>query len=744
MAQEVSPAQDAISELSALPQWVLWRRLPPLAGQTKPRKVPFAAATLEPTSVTDPNGWSDALTVMDAYDPARDGGVGFVFTLHDPYVGIDLDGCRNAETGAIEEWALAVVKQIDSYTEISPSGTGVHILARGKLPPVGRHRGRVEIYEDARFFTVTTQHLDGTPTAIMDRREEICAFHAATFPAHESKPAPALEPLRLDDRDLLDRMFASANGAKFVRLWSGDTSDFGDDDSSADLSLCDGLAWWTNSNPAQMDRLFRTSGLMRPKWNERRGALTYGERTIRVAIEGATGGYSGRKAAPLPAIAAISLNGDTPLSAMQILGPTVNPRWPDPPDERVYHGIAGEFVRLIDPHTEADPMAILMQFLVSYGNAIGRSAHFVAEADRHYANLYTCLVGETAKGRKGSSLGQVRRVMAAVVPEWADFRIQEGQSSGEGLIWAVRDPIHKKVAVTNKGKATGEYRDEMVDEGVADKRLLAAESEFASLLRVLEREGNTLSAVLRQAWDSGTLRALTKNSQAKATGAHISEIGHITADELHRYLMRTEVANGLGNRFLWLCVRRSKVLPDGGNIGTVDFGQFCRDLATAIDFGSTRGEMARDGPARNLWHQVYPDLSEGKPGMAGALTARAEAQVMRLAMVYALLDLSPVIAEPHLSAALALWRYCDASVRAVFGDAVGDPIADTILAALREAPEGMNRTQVYKLFHGNRDGEQLGRALTLLEAKGMIETIRHATGGRPTEVVRLRSGTEKV
>lgn len=427
-----------------------------------------------------------------------------------------------------------------------------------------------------------------------------------------------------------------------------------------------------------------------------------------------------------------------PLSGTEILGPSIaSKRWPDPPEALVYHGLAGEFVRLIDPHTEADPMALLVQFLVAYGNVIGRSAYFVAEADRHYTNLYACLIGETAKGRKGSSLGQVKRVMAAVAPRWVDERIQEGQSSGEGLIWAVRDPITKHVPVLEKGRPTGEYRDETTDDGISDKRLLAAESEFASLLRVLEREGNTLSAVLRQAWDSGTLRALTKNSQAKATGAHISEIGHITADELHRYLLRTEVANGLGNRYLWICVRRSKVLPSGGHIESVDFGALCRELNQALLFGAAMTEMARDDAAEALWVEVYEALSEGKPGMTGSLLARAEAQVMRLAMVYALLDLSPVIGLVHLDAALAVWRYCEASVRAVFGETIGDPIADTILTALGDAPEGLSRTLISKLFARHRDQEQLTRALAVLQGRGLIESEYEQTSGRPIEIIRL-------
>ena len=211
------------------------------------------------------------------------------------------------------------------------------------------------------------------------------------------------------------------------------------------------------------------------------------------------------------------------------------------------------------------------------------------------------------------------------------------------------------------------------------------EPEFANVLRVLERQGNRLSSVIRDAWDGRTLRTLTRTTSAKATGAHISIVGHITADELRRYLDRTEIANGFGNRFLWVCVRRSKSLPEGGRMHTVDVGPLVAELREAVRFAGTVGRVEREPSARELWHDVYDELSEGLPGLVGALTGRAEAQVMRIAHVYALLDQSAEITHEHLEAALEVWHYCLDSVRHVFGSSLGDPIADTILDALRKA-----------------------------------------------------------
>src|SRR5215831_8961830 len=195
-----------------------------------------------------------------------------------------------------------------------------------------------------------------------------------------------------------------------------------------------------------------------------------------------------------------------------------------------------------------------------------------------------------------------------------------------------------------------------------DKRLMVIESEFAGELRILRRDGNTLSPTIRDAWDSGNLNNMSKNQPAQATGAHISIIGHVTLEELRRYLDRTEMGNGFANRHLFACVKRSKCLPEGGSIDEVDFAPMRRKLQAAIDFARKQKRLSWDAEARKRWHAVYPDLSAARPGLLGAVIARAEAQVVRLATIYALLDCSAQIRTEHLEAALALWKFCQDSV----------------------------------------------------------------------------------
>jgi hypothetical protein len=395
------------------------------------------------------------------------------------------------------------------------------------------------------------------------------------------------------------------------------------------------------------------------------------------------------------------------------------PEMPPQLAEAAYYGLVGELVRLIEPHTEADPVALLAQFLTAFGNVIGRGAFFRVEADTHYLKLFTVLVGQTSKARKGIAWGHIRNIFLSTDSTWIE-RVMSGLSSGEGLIWQVRDAIIK--------------RDAVIEPGVEDKRLLATESEFASVLRHIGREGNILSVVIRQAWDTGDLRTLTKNNPAVSTGAHISIIGHITKDELQRYLDRTEAGNGFGNRFLWLFVERSKCLPEGGNLRQADLDPLIQRLQAVINFSKRAGEVKRDEQARKIWAEVYPQLSEGKPGLVGALTSRGEAQVMRLAGLYAMLDQSRLIKPEHLRAALALWDYAEASVGYIFGNATGDPISDQILAALKNSPKGLTRTEISNLFGRNIRADRIQKALTSLQIHSLAFPETQETDGRKAEI----------
>jgi hypothetical protein len=260
------------------------------------------------------------------------------------------------------------------------------------------------------------------------------------------------------------------------------------------------------------------------------------------------------------------------------------------------------------------------------------------------------------------------------------------------------------------------------------------ESELASALKAGKRESNTLSPVIRDAWDSSDLRTMTKNSPAKATGAHISIIGHITLAELRKTLGETDCLNGFGNRFLWVCAKRSKLLPDGGDLAPADFQRLAKRLALRFDEVAGVREMRRTPAAKALWHATYPRLTGDRPGLFGSITSRAEAQVLRLSIIYALLDGVATIGEPHLRAALAVWRYCEDSARFIFGDRLDDPLAEAIRDALHEAGEtGLTRREIGEFLSGHATKPQLDAALASLSKLGLAHCATEPTGGRPAE-----------
>jgi Protein of unknown function (DUF3987) len=398
-------------------------------------------------------------------------------------------------------------------------------------------------------------------------------------------------------------------------------------------------------------------------------------------------------------------------------------RWPVLGDD-AYHGLPGRIVRAIEPHTEADPVAVLISLLSAFGNACGRGAFFRVNADRHHPKINAVLVGETSKSRKGMSWGFVRDLMHAVDPYWVEERVENGLSSGEGLIYQVRD---KRKGVNKEGDTV------VVDAGAEDKRLFVLEGEFAGVLKVATREGNTLSAIIRTAWDSGKLSTLTKNSPMKATDSHVSIVGHVTATELVRLLSDSDAHNGFANRFLWVCVKRSKMLPFGGQWESQNVAGAVSLLGEVLRFAKAAGEMRWGESAKPLWMERYPSLSEGAPGLLGAVTGRAEAQVVRLACVYALMDSSVTIELEHLKAALAVWDYAGASARYIFGDRTGDAVADRIEEMLTGAPEGLTRAQIRDAFGRNKSSELIGAALELLERHGRVFKVIEPTGGRPAE-----------
>lgn len=399
-------------------------------------------------------------------------------------------------------------------------------------------------------------------------------------------------------------------------------------------------------------------------------------------------------------------------------------RWPVR-DDKMFHGIAGEIAWMIDPHSEADPVATLIQLLVATGVMIGGNPHFVVSATKHRVNLFAVIVGLSSVARKGMSWDAVEMILGRIDEEWVRSRIGSGLCTGVGLAHQVRDARYEE-----KDGAMVQ-----VDPGVADKRLLVQESEASGLFKAIDgRDNYGLSENVRKAWDHVPLKALTKREPTTATGAHIGIIGHVTNADVNQYLAKVNLSNGLANRFLWTAARRSKILPDGGDLFELDWNPIVLRLQHTLLLAKDCGKMTRDRVASEIWHSVYEQLSEAKPGASGCVVNRAAPQVVRLSCLYALLDRSPVVRAPHLVAALALWDYCEQSARMTFGDGMGNPNAEKLLAALKGTPEGLTKTEICNLFGRNLKNNAIKLLLSdLLTQQVIHRRTDKAAKGRPAE-----------
>ncbi len=283
-----SSVYQAPGELRTADQFVCWCEEDRDGDITK---VPYSVHGGRASS-TNPKTWASFEAAIAYAEEHGMSGVGFVFTEDDPYAGIDLDKCRDSETGEIDQWARKIVDALDSYTEVSPSGTGLHIFVKATLPGRNNRKGPVEMYESRRYFTLTGKHLGGTPTEIHERQDVLDRLYRHVF--KDEMPADKTNGYRgrtasldVDDEDLLALAMQAKNGEKFSRLWRGDTNDYASDESRADLALCSLLAFWTDGDTKRMDHLFRQSGLMREKWNRH----DYRERTFNKVLEGRTEFY---------------------------------------------------------------------------------------------------------------------------------------------------------------------------------------------------------------------------------------------------------------------------------------------------------------------------------------------------------------------------------------------------------------------------------------------------------------------
>lgn len=414
-----------------------------------------------------------------------------------------------------------------------------------------------------------------------------------------------------------------------------------------------------------------------------------------------------------------------------------------PPHRWAFYGEPGAYAKSIAAHTESDPVGILTVALIVIGNINGYEPrpYFMVEETPHHTNDYLVLVGESGESRKGTAFDHAQAPLRWMrgdefFDDWFSRHILGGTGSGEGVISRIHDDVMEDVPILGDDKQVIGWERKVKTKGIDDKRLLIDERELATMLRVMERSGSTVSPILRKGWDgNGILELGTKLNAMRATDAHISIVASITPTELRRLLNATDIANGFANRFLMLLVSRDKFLPRSN-----DESRRAKRAAAQHEFAAayqasrvfqvsqSKSEMHFSKDAEDAWVEAYGEKKRRGPlnykfsGLVYEMPQRGPQQVLRLAMIYALLDCSSVIELPHLLAALSLWDYNVRCIQLLFGNRLGDAEADVILDALRAAKgQTLRQSDVFRVFDNNKKKREIESTIQRLINEGFAQ-----------------------
>ncbi len=388
-------------------------------------------------------------------------------------------------------------------------------------------------------------------------------------------------------------------------------------------------------------------------------------------------------------------------------------------DDAALHGLAGQFVRALAPHTEAHPVALLEHLLAEFSCAISRRPYIVLDGHQTPLIIWPCIVGERSKARKDTA----DRRIDGIFPK-AGIHLQRG---GKCIGTLLTGDVLIAALCNNPPKGVEIHRDPC---------LYLVQSQFGSVLQTIDGEQNSLASVLRMAWDGKTIVPPPPLSdRISAAEPHLVVVGHVTPDQASKYLNTTNKCRSIGDLFLWLSVERGQMLAQTSSPSDATMKPLYEALRNTVGFvhgtpgepmtfpnsSSPYLEVTLSPEAAQCWEEVYPILSTSRPGQIGALLCRAEAYVLRIAALYALLDMRTCVDVPHLEAALALWNYAEESVERLFGNNLSVAECEhRILRAIEKAGR-MTDDEVSALFEPDVPVDTLRSAKTNLEREGLIQ-----------------------
>ena len=683
--------------LKALAQWVIWRRE---ERDGKVTKVPYNPVTKKNASVTHSADWATFDEAIAAFNAGGFDGIGFVLTKQDPFTGVDLDHCLDPARGVIEPWALAIVDQLHSYTERSPSGTGLRIFVFGTLPPGRRRKGPIEFYDAERYLTLTGNHLPDTPLSIEDRHATLQLVHAEHFPSAKSndKPSRKTTPILADDETQLALMLASKNGGKIKLLWEGDWRGEYPSQSEADAALCCHFAFWFGRDPERMDRLFRRSGLMREKWDSPRGDSSYGLDCIVNACAMVRETYQ----APLAKGSVRMSDGtDSETKIAEEAEDEAKDDMSPPADdlgefpEAAWRGPFKTYRAAMVGASEAPDTAHFTALWAVAAACLRRRAYFHYGITT-YPNVYLVNYGST-----GDCKTTGMRYGLRLLPDQG-VKVLRGVGSAEAL---------------------GDWMQQL-DEGVKISHLLFIE-ELTTLLSRGSWEGNTLLSFLTETFDAPDRYEIPyRKDSVLVVEPTPTLLAGTTPEWLWKELREKDIHGGFGNRMFFLTGPPKLPIPLPAKPNPEALKIIREDVHRLLTLPLT--ELFFTPDAQAIWTEFYLAWEKTTwSELTAASVMRIPTYIVKLSMVYACLERTSLITRDQLEAAILVGNYGAKCVDRLMNRhrqvTTQGRCERRVLSVLEQ--HDLPSWKIHRQISGSDSAEELARALRALEATGVIREV---------------------
>jgi hypothetical protein len=669
---------------------------------------------------------------------------------------IDLDKCVT-ETGDVEPWAVEIVRGLNSYTEASPSGTGLHIFVRGVKPGTACRRG-IEIYSCARFVSLTGLHVAGTPDTIneCDLKPIYEKMLRGEFQQPEAAQRDASEKPRMMNEVV---HYHGAITTKLALLMTGDfvenstpftVSDEGDQNeitfpsqSEAIGSLLGCLAIKHEGDAEKMENEFLQSSLYRgiSKWNAEGGKWQrLGKGELKTAVEKYSASVSKTVAPPSQTAepepdewpyAMTREEYEAECDAEYPVFPLRETAGPVLEDADIY-GPLGQITRKICGRSEAYPPTVYLNLIITLGCAFGRGAYFNVDSTKHYTIDFLACVGSSSVGRKGTSSDGAESIVRLLCGDFMSRRNCTGFASPQAVIDRIKDAS----TYQQRDRKSGGYKTVLVP-GVEDKRLCVRENELSGLFKLLSDPKTKAGELFRNLWDgkpaSNIVAGKTDEGESRSLTCkepHVAVIGSTTPSLVKATLPIGADTSGDGNRFLWCHTKRTQLCPNGGP--PIDWASemityagksipllvYMQDVL--VDAGEKR-LIPLTKPAAKFWTYLYLRLeNDQRTGFLGGMTSRSAAHIRRLAMILALVDLEGAIDVKHLKAAEAIWNYSQESARFIFK---GYSLEQEKILRFAESKGSEGITvgrDLHKMFGNNKSGAWLKAQVKSLADGGFL------------------------